>query len=638
MSLQKLSAQFGFDVDARSVDAAIRSVNSIDREIGSVMRGASKFMGLFAAGGVGAAVFSFANQAVNAFAEEERAIAKLNNALLNLGITDKNVAADMVAFSLATSLQVKATQEEILALQTSLVQRGLYGEELKKATQASLDLSTKTGNLATAGELVGKAYQGVTKGLNTVGVIIDRDTPKAQVYAETMRQLGEMYGGAAVAEMDTYAGRLELVNKRFGELQETLGEHLLPYFERAVKWGEQFATVLETINRTAGLSGSEIDRLRQRVEDLTQYKTGNMSSVEAMLKGFPRPNQTAFIERDLNQAKLDLAAALAAQPKGGSAAANRKTGAGAGGDDDAERVKAAKLAAKERIDALADEAEERTKLAEEEANIAAYWLGETGQRYTRFFGAQEIQRRNNRVLALTDHRLMAAAHKAMLADLEAEYRAAAQTISGGWRQAIDGLTQAGVNFTDAFSGAINGAMGPATSAIQEFFTKSSKNFLDLESLAKKVFQGILDAFLQMIAQIMARKLILGIFGSAFMGPAAFAGPGFSKGGYTGDGDENEVAGIVHRGEFVLDASTTKALRAGGSAPVGTFAPALGGASGRGGASIVNNITLNGGASDSDIGALCEKITAATRAGLRQAGEMANVVSKVGAKKAGITGL
>lgn len=39
---------------------------------------------------------------------------------------------------------------------------------------------------------------------------------------------------------------------------------------------------------------------------------------------------------------------------------------------------------------------------------------------------------------------------------------------------------------------------------------------------------------------------------------------FGKGGYTGDGPSNQAAGIVHRGEYVLDASTVKALGGPGS--------------------------------------------------------------------------
>src|SRR5690606_26487591 len=37
------------------------------------------------------------------------------------------------------------------------------------------------------------------------------------------------------------------------------------------------------------------------------------------------------------------------------------------------------------------------------------------------------------------------------------------------------------------------------------------------------------------------------------------GFGFASGGYTGDGARNQPAGIVHKGEFVVNASATRAL-------------------------------------------------------------------------------
>lgn len=43
--------------------------------------------------------------------------------------------------------------------------------------------------------------------------------------------------------------------------------------------------------------------------------------------------------------------------------------------------------------------------------------------------------------------------------------------------------------------------------------------------------------------------------------AQAAATGFARGGYTGDGPKNQPAGVVHKGEFVFDAKTTKENRA-----------------------------------------------------------------------------
>lgn len=47
--------------------------------------------------------------------------------------------------------------------------------------------------------------------------------------------------------------------------------------------------------------------------------------------------------------------------------------------------------------------------------------------------------------------------------------------------------------------------------------------------------------------------------AAIAGILASTAAGFKKGGYTGDGDPNTVAGAVHRGEYVFDAKATKRL-------------------------------------------------------------------------------
>ena len=50
------------------------------------------------------------------------------------------------------------------------------------------------------------------------------------------------------------------------------------------------------------------------------------------------------------------------------------------------------------------------------------------------------------------------------------------------------------------------------------------------------------------------------FADVFSSGGAF---GFAKGGYTGDGPANEVAGVVHRGEYVIPADQVKRMRSGG---------------------------------------------------------------------------
>lgn len=60
--------------------------------------------------------------------------------------------------------------------------------------------------------------------------------------------------------------------------------------------------------------------------------------------------------------------------------------------------------------------------------------------------------------------------------------------------------------------------------------------------------------------IALKMSLMKLFPSVF-GPGAIMDFGYAEGGYTGAGGKNEAAGVVHRGEYVMDAETVR--RAGG---------------------------------------------------------------------------
>ena len=73
-----------------------------------------------------------------------------------------------------------------------------------------------------------------------------------------------------------------------------------------------------------------------------------------------------------------------------------------------------------------------------------------------------------------------------------------------------------------------------------------------------ILGGIIDIFTGIADAIGS---VFSTLGSIISAPFKFVGSllGFAEGGYTGHGEKSEPAGIVHKGEYVLDANTTKAL-------------------------------------------------------------------------------
>lgn len=121
----------------------------------------------------------------------------------------------------------------------------------------------------------------------------------------------------------------------------------------------------------------------------------------------------------------------------------------------------------------------------------------------------------------------------------------------------------------------------ATRAWKNYAANAANVAEHTANLFTKAFQGMEDAIVNFamtgklsfsdmaksiiadLIRIQARQAIVGMAGSLFGqdGPLAAAGKflGFASGGYTGDGGKYEPAGIVHKGEYVINAASTKKL-------------------------------------------------------------------------------
>lgn len=94
--------------------------------------------------------------------------------------------------------------------------------------------------------------------------------------------------------------------------------------------------------------------------------------------------------------------------------------------------------------------------------------------------------------------------------------------------------------------------------------------------AKDAFKDLFDNLAAMITRMIAERWMAQLFGGvgttgsdtkgggwlASIFGALFGGKGFASGGYTGDGPRNEIAGVVHRGEYVIPATMLDNIRNG----------------------------------------------------------------------------
>ncbi len=141
--------------------------------------------------------------------------------------------------------------------------------------------------------------------------------------------------------------------------------------------------------------------------------------------------------------------------------------------------------------------------------------------------------------------------------------------------------------------------GQTAQAFTRAFGSMEDALVQFAMTGKLSFSDMAKSIIADIIRIQARAAVAGIAGS--LGSAVGNLFGFASGGYTGDGGKYEPAGIVHRGEYVINARSTRALglgylnRLNGYAQGGLVGAAPGptgaGGQGQGGSSITINVPV-----------------------------------------------
>jgi hypothetical protein len=221
------------DVDSlnKSLKTAGGDVDSFGDKVGKASAAIGKAFAA-AAAAAGAAAIAIGVESVKAAIADEKAQTQLALALENA--------------TGATTAQVAATEQSILQMSLAT---GVADDELRPALgrlvrstgditiaqdllTTALDVATATGKpLETVANALGKAYDGNTAALGKLGIGLSSAELKTMTFTDVQGRLTELFGGAAAANAETYAGKIARVQVAFDEAKETLGTALLPILE-----------------------------------------------------------------------------------------------------------------------------------------------------------------------------------------------------------------------------------------------------------------------------------------------------------------------------------------------------------------------------------------------------------------------
>ena len=248
---------------------------SMDRTSSASDRGHASFLKLSGAVAAGQAIFSvasagidklggFLKDSVSAYQESETAVTQLN-AVLKSTAGVAGVTAD-AAIKLSKSFQLSTaySDEQVLSVENmALTFTSIHKDIFPQVTQAALDMAvalnhglTPSGDEATQRMvLLGKALQDPDAGLGAlkkVGVNVDElkkkfvgisDITKKQKLI--LQELSTEYGGSAAAATDTYAGSIQMLKNSFNDIQESIGKTILDALNPFISKAAEFANKVD---------------------------------------------------------------------------------------------------------------------------------------------------------------------------------------------------------------------------------------------------------------------------------------------------------------------------------------------------------------------------------------------------------
>lgn len=228
--------------------------------------------GALAAVGAAAAVMAvkLGVDAVKGAVEDELSQKKLAKALQNTTkATDAQIAAteDYIG---KTQIRYGITDVKLRASLANLARATGDVTEAQKLNNLAVDISAATGkDLETVSLALAKASLGNLGALTKLGVPLDANTIKTKDFSAATDELQKLFGGAALANTETLAGKVAILKETFGEISEDIGVKLIP----------KLKLLLDNVGLVAkGFSGEDPEGLTARARELKGEYVGNGAS------------------------------------------------------------------------------------------------------------------------------------------------------------------------------------------------------------------------------------------------------------------------------------------------------------------------------------------------------------------------
>lgn len=197
--------------------------------------------------------------------------------------------------------------EATIAQMGFLASIGFTEEKIQQVIPVAMDLAEATGmSLESAVRNTAKTFSGMAGELGELVPQIRGLTSEQMKAGEAVKVMGELFGGQAQAQAQTYAGSIEQLKNDLGDMAEGIGEIVIPIFEdlaphikRTIDfWKGYISQTKEAtesdkeVSESMALLNEQIDSQRDRLELFTEASKDNNQIQE-----FAIANGVTFFEQ-----------------------------------------------------------------------------------------------------------------------------------------------------------------------------------------------------------------------------------------------------------------------------------------------------------------------------------------------------
>ena len=263
-------------------------------------------------------VVDFLISSVQAAAQHARSVNTLAAAFKDVGYTAQGAMKQAQDFATKMQNLTGIADEAFLDAQRLLANYGVVGAKAQDAVQAAYSLSIGRGiEFSAAMDLVAKAAAGQTQALRRVGITLGDNVKEADKFDAVLSQINDKFGATAKAAMGDYISQVNALKESWGDFKEQIGKYLIPALLEVIKIGQK---AVNTLNKVFGHTQSileksiekeqkEVRKLWAAYNDLNLQKSkwgankAEIEKIQEKLKAEVEIHQATI--RDL-QAQIDL--------------------------------------------------------------------------------------------------------------------------------------------------------------------------------------------------------------------------------------------------------------------------------------------------------------------------------------------